>query len=165
MPLASPMPCRLLSSKRVRKNLDFNFPGCDRSAWDMGHWQLGPCIRSADAPYVYRSNKGEPWGGDDYWRSYEDMMRAELEEMEERRNSYANRERDVDESRLLVELDAELAIVPVNEGVRHDSAKRLLAKYAHMGIAHLLPSVPCPWTEPGWETEWANLTDWASRIC
>ena len=58
MPLASPMPCRLLSSKRVRKNLDFNFPGCDRSAWDMGHWQLGPCIRSADAPYVYRSNKG-----------------------------------------------------------------------------------------------------------
>lgn len=165
IPLATPMPCRLLASRRVRKNLeDFNFKGCDRTAWDRGHWQLGPCIRAAGAPYEFRVNEGAPWGGDDYWEAYDRMLREEEAENEERMHSYAATHREVDESRLLAELEASLQVIPVNQGVRHDSAKRILARYAHKGIAHLLPSVPCPWPEPEWDREWQNLTQWASAL-
>lgn len=164
VPLETPLPCDLLNCARVRSNIEWNFPGIDTSCAVRGHFQICACVREPGAPYRFMHNDGERWGGDAAWACYrrwkdeDDARNAALAE------AARNRPRLADDDTLLYELNYELSEVPVNAGVRHDSAKRILARYAHKGIAHLLPSVPCPWQEPGWEREWQNLTQWASTL-
>ena len=166
IPLKSPMPCDLLGCQRVRKSLMFNFPGTDQSCWDRGHWQIAPCIRSEGAPYRFMKNRGEAWGGDEYWSEYRKMYDEEKKRIEEMNAIKAARAVEVDRDQLVADMLAEFKVVPVGEGVRHDTAKRILAKYAHKGISAELPFVTCPWSDDEWQKgEWERLVTWASTLC
>ena len=167
LPLGASLPVEVLQSRRVRDNIfsaTFGFPGADPSCAARGHFQICPCKRTADSPYVALHNAGERWLTGQDVNMYRQWHVAEKAALEASLEAARNRPRIASDEDLLYELGCELEEVPVNQGVRHDSAKRILARYAHKGIAHLLPSVPCPWEEPGWDREWQNLTQWASTL-
>lgn len=57
-PLAEPIYIDWLVAP-VKEILHSFAPEADPTCWDRGHWQCLPCIRSADAPYVYEQHQGE----------------------------------------------------------------------------------------------------------
>lgn len=164
LPLKTPMPCRLLANQRVRKNLLWHFRGTDPSCFSQGHWQIVPCIRAEGAPYVHRKNKGERWGGDDFWEDYARWVQEDAEEERKRFEAAASRTVNVDRGLLLDGLRAELAEIPVGSGMRHEEVKRLLAKYIHKGVGDALLSLENPWpSDREWDREWSSLVEWFVR--
>lgn len=168
VPLAHPLPCRLLRNRRVRKNLLFHFPHVDESALHAGHWQILPCVREQGAPYIHRQNQGTlwgDWGGISYLADYERWV-VEDAAAEAMRAEEARRHRkEVDVVQLLIDMEEELRSIPVGSGVRYSEAMRILAKYAHRGLGDALLGVDCPWPgESKWEKRWPGMVDFASRI-
>lgn len=162
MPLASPLPCAVLRSQRVRKNLtEWHFPGADPTFSIAGHWQILPCIREAGAPYVHLQNAGDAFGGEEYWAEYVQWAAEEDAAYARKREAARARAKTVDKTALVVRLEEELADLPVGSGVRHESVKRLLARYVHRGLGEELFSISCPW--PDWEKEWTALVAWFVR--
>lgn len=164
MPLATPMPCELLESRRVKANLLWNFPHVDRCCMDRGHWQILPCVHAKDAPYMYLQNDGEKWGGDDVWSQYARMKADEDVEFALRAKEAREKAKEADVGQLLSDLEYELREVPVGSGVRYAEAKRLLAKYMHRGLGDAVLSVECPWDDRKWARQWPGLVRWASTI-
>jgi hypothetical protein len=164
LPLAEPMPCELLESRRVKNNLLWNFPNVDRCCFDRGHWQILPCVRAKGAPYMYLQNDGEKWGGDDVWMQYARMKADEDVEFAIRAKEAREKAKDADVTQLLADLDYELREVPVGSGVRYAEAKRLLAKYMHRGLGDAVLSVESPWDDRKWVRQWPGLVRWASTI-
>lgn len=164
MPLASPMPCYLLNNKRVRSNLMWHFPNVDESCIVRGHWQILPCVRAKGAPYLFTQNKvGLLWGGDDYWNDYARWVKEDEEEFARRREEAKANPKEVNVEELLQKMREELEQIPVGQGQRHSAAKRILTKYAHLGLLDVLCTVPCPWLDKKWEREWANLVSWVEE--
>lgn len=165
MPLETPMPMRILRSAKVRRHLmSFHFPGVDKSCFDRGHWQILPCIREPGATYVHLQNPGIKWGGDDYWEDMEKWCVDDERHYLEIQEANRQKERTVDQGKLLEELKYELAEIPVGSGMRHEEVKRLLAKYKHKGIGDALLSLENPWpSDRSWDREWQNLVDWFIR--
>ena len=164
MPLATPMPCYLLNNKRVRNNLLWHFPNVDESCTVRGHWQILPCVRAKGAPYLYYQHKdGALWGGDDFWGEYARWVKEDEEEFARRREAAKDKPREINPEELINNMLTELDAVPVGQGQRHSAAKRILTKYAHLGIADLLSSVPCPWNDKKWHREWYSLVAWVEE--
>ena len=164
IPLASPMPCYLLTNRRVKNNIVWHFPGIDECAADRGHWQILPCVRAKGAPYKYYQNKGSLWGGEDYWRDYARWVEEDKLEFARRAERAKELTREVNVDELLIELEGELNAIPVGQGQRYAAVKRLLAKYVHKGVGEAILSVPCPWSDKKWERQWPGLVNWASTI-
>ena len=165
MPLASPMPCAVLRSQRVRKNLTtWHFPGADPTFADRGHWQILPCVRAEGAPYVHLQNAGEAFGGEGYWAEYEQWAAEEDAAYARKREAARSRAKTVDKTRLLAELQYELSEIPTGCGVRHSDVKKLLARYVHKGLGDELLGLGNPWPQdPEWNKEWDSLVAWFVR--
>lgn len=165
VPLGAPLPCYLLQNRRVKNNLLWHFPHVDQCCFDRGHWQILPCVRAEDAPYVHIKNDGVAWGNAEWWAEYARWVKEDQEEFARRKEEAKEKLADVDTETLLHWMENELREVPVGAGVRYAATKRILAKYAHRGIGEILPTLPCPWTDKKWQKQWNNLTMWASTIC
>ena len=165
VPLADPLPCAVLRSRRVRRNLTtWHFPGADPTFAERGHWQILPCIREEGAPYIHIRNQGELFGGKEYWAEYENWAIEEDAAYERKRKASQARAKTVDQATLLEELKYELSEIPVGSGMRHEEVKRLLAKYIHKGVGDALLSLENPWpSDREWDREWSNLVEWFVR--
>lgn len=163
VPLRDPLPCYLLQNHRVKENIKWHFPGIDPSAADRGHWQILPAIRSKDAPYVHIKNEGVCWGSADVWAEYERWFHEDQEEFAKRLEEARNKPREIDPEELIQRMLDELNTIPVGQGQRHSAAKRILTKYAHLGIADMLCTVPCPWADKKWQREWDSLISWVEE--
>ena len=164
LPLATPMPCNLLQNRRVKANIMWHFPGVDPSCADRGHWQILPCIRAKGAPYLFAQNKdGELWGGDDFWAEYARWVQEDEAEFARRREEAKAHPKEVSVEELLWKMGEELDHVPVGQGQRHTAVKRILTKYAHLGLAGQLYGVPCPWPDKKWQREWDSLIMWVEE--
>lgn len=164
LPLATPMPCNLLQNRRVKANIMWHFPGVDPSCADRGHWQILPCIRAKGAPYLFTQNKdGELWGGDDFWAEYARWVKEDEAEFARRREEAKSKPREINPEELIQRMLDELNLIPVGQGQRHSAAKRILTKYAHLGIADMLCTVPCPWADKKWQREWSSLISWVEE--
>ena len=164
MPLATPMPCYLLNNKRVRNNLQWHFPNVDESCVVRGHWQILPCVRAKGAPYLFTQNKADKlWGGDNFWNDYARWVKEDEEEFARRREEAKLHPKEVNVDELMQKMQDELNMIPVGQGQRHSAAKRILTKYAHLGLLDLLCTIPCPWTDNKWQREWSNLVDWVEQ--
>lgn len=164
MPLATPMPCYLLNNKRVRNNLLWHFPNVDESCTVRGHWQILPCVRAKGAPYLFTQNKVDQlWGGPDFWAEYDRWVKEDEAEFARRREEAKNKPREINPEELIHNMLAELDAIPVGQGQRHSAAKRILTKYAHMGILDMLCTVPCPWDDKKWQREWSSLISWVEE--
>ncbi len=164
LPLATPMPCYLLNNKRVRNNLLWHFPNVDESCTVRGHWQILPCVRAKGAPYLFTQNKaGQPWGGDDFWAEYARWVKEDEEEFERRREEAKANPKEVNVEELLQKMQEELDQIPIGQGQRHSAAKRIITKYAHMGLLDVLCTVPCPWADKKWKREWDSLVSWVEE--
>lgn len=161
IPLARELPCDLLQNSRVRKNLAFQWPGVDESCFHRGHWQALP-IRAREGKYLWLQNPGKPWDFDldgyTRWKE-EDDREFERRAMEARLHP-----RTVDTQQLLFDMQSELAEIPVNQGMRFEQARHVLARYAHKGLGDELLGVPCPWSDRKWQQRWTNLVSWASTL-
>lgn len=165
IPLGTPMPCYLLQNRRVKQNLLWHFPHVDPCCFDRGHWQIQPCVRSNDSPYVHIKNDGIPWGNDEWWGEYARWVKEDQEEFARKKEAAKEKMEEVDTATLLRWLEADLKEIPIGCGQRYAATKRILAKYAHRGLGDILPTLPCPWTDKKWQKEWGSLTVWASTIC
>lgn len=165
VPLGAPLPCHLLQNRRVKANLGWHFPNVDTCCFDRGHWQILPAIRAKGAPYVHIKNDGQLWGNADMWGEYARWVREDEEEFARRKEQAQERIAEVNPEQLLHWMEEDLRQVPIGCGQRYNAVKRILAKYAHRGIADLLPGLPCPWSDKKWQKQWSSLTAWASTIC
>lgn len=164
LPLATPMPCYLLNNKRVRSNLLWHFPHVDESCVVRGHFQILPCIRAKVAPYVFAQNRdGELWGGDDVWEEYDSWVKEDEAEFARRREEAKAHPKEVNVEELTEKMIDELNMIPVGQGQRHSACKRILTKYAHLGLADVLCTVPCPWADSKWQREWDSLISWVEE--
>lgn len=164
MPLATPMPCYLLNNKRVRNNLLWHFPHVDESCMVRGHWQILPCVRSKDAPYLFTQNKVDQlWGGDSFLSEYARWVKEDEAEFARRREEAKANPKEVNIEKLTQKMLDELNLIPVGQGQRHSAAKRILTKYAHRGLADVLCTVPCPWPDKKWHREWDSLISWVEQ--
>lgn len=164
LPLATPMPCYLLNNKRVRNNLLWHFPNVDESCTVRGHFQILPCIRAKGAPYLFTQNKdGKLWGGDDFWADYDRWVKEDEAEFARRREEAKANPKEVNIDELTQKMLDELNLIPVGQGQRHSACKRILTKYAHLGLADVLCTVPCPWTDKKWQREWDSLISWVEQ--
>lgn len=164
MPLATPMPCYLLNNKRVRNNLLWHFPHVDESCTVRGHWQILPCVRSKGAPYLFTQNKVDQlWGGDDFWAEYARWVKEDEAEFARRREEAKANPKEVNIEELTQKMLDELNLIPVGQGQRHSATKRILTKYAHLGLADVLCTVPCPWPDKKWHREWDSLISWVEQ--
>lgn len=164
MPLKTPIPCYLLNNKRVRNNLQWHFPHVDESCFVRGHFQILPCVRAKGAPYMFAQNReGELWGGNDFWEEYARWVKEDEAEFARRREEAKNKPREINPEELIHNMLAELDAIPVGQGQRHSAAKRILTKYAHLGIADMLCTVPCPWADKKWQREWSSLISWVEE--
>ena len=164
VPMSREFPCELLESQRVRKNLEFLWPGCDTTCFHRGHYQLLP-VRNMDEPnarYVWHMNPGKPWEPEieiyTQWKAEEDAENAR------RRLEALKKYKEVDTTQLLVDLAAELREIPVGSGVRYAESLRLLAKYAHKGLGDAVYSLDCPWDDYKWQRQWPKMLEFAARI-
>jgi len=162
MPLKDPLPCAVLRSARVRKNLTtWHFPWADPTFADRGHWQILSCIREPGAPYIHIQNKGEAFGGKEYWEEYARWADQEEASYARKREAAKKRTVTVDKTLLLQELQYELSEIPTGVGVRHSDVKKLLAKYVHKGLCDELLGLGNPWPEDkNWDREWDSLVEW-----
>ena len=161
-PLKDPLPCTVLRSSRVRANLSkFHFPLADDTAFVRGHWEVLPCIRETGSPYIHIQNKGEAFGGQEYWDEYARWADEEDAAYARKREAAKKRAKTVDSAVLMQELEYELSELPVGAGVRHEQVKRLLAKYVHKGLGDELLGLGNPWPEDhNWDREWDSLVSW-----
>lgn len=164
LPLQSKMPCYVLNNRRVKANLAWHFPHVDPCCFDRGHWQILPCVRSKGAPYQYLRNKGELWGGDDFWKEYECLVKDDEIEFARRAEKAKELTKTVNVEELVSQLEDELNMIPVGAGQRYNRVKHLLAKYVHKGLGEAVLSVPCPWTDKKWQRQWTGLINWAATI-
>lgn len=164
LPLATPMPCYLLNNKRVRNNLQWHFPNVDESCVVRGHFQILPCVRAKGAPYLFTQNKyGQLWGGDDFWSEWARWVKEDEEEFARRREEAKSKPREINPEELIQRMLDELNLIPVGQGQRHSAAKRILTKYAHLGLLDVLCTVPCPWPDKKWQREWDSLISWVEQ--
>lgn len=164
LPLATPMLCYLLNNKRVRNNLLWHFPHVDESCTVRGHWQILPCIRAKGAPYLFTQNKvSKLWGGDDYWTEYARWVQEDDAEFARRREEAKANPKKVNVEELTQKMLNELDMIPVGQGQRHSACKRILTKYAHLGLADVLCTISSPWTDKKWQREWDNLISWVEQ--
>jgi hypothetical protein len=162
MPLKDPLPCDVLRSGRVKRNLTtWHFPGADPTFADRGHWQILCCKREPDAPYIHIQNPGEPFGGKEYWDEYAAWAAEEDAASARRLEAARKRTVSVDKTLLLQELQYELSEIPTGVGVRHSDVKKLLSRYVRKGLREELLSLGNPWPEDrNWDREWSSLVEW-----
>ena len=165
LPLATPMPCYLLNNRRVKGNLAWHFGHVDQCCFDRGHFQILPCIHANGAPYQYLRNKGECcWGGDEYWKNYEQWVKDDEIEFAKRAEQAKELSKTVSIEELVSDLEDELNAIPVGHGQRYNQVKHLLAKYVHKGLGDAVLSVQCPWQDKKWQRQWIGLVNWAATI-
>jgi hypothetical protein len=162
LPLKDPLPCNVLRSCRVRKNLaTWHFPGADPTFAERGHWQIVPCVREEGAPYIHVRNPGETFGGKEYWEEYARWADEEDAAYARRREAARKRAVTVDKTVLLEELQYEISEIPTGVGVRHSDVKKLLSKYVRKGLGDELLGLGNPWPQDKeWEREWDSLVNW-----
>ena len=164
MPLATPLDCSLLQNARVKRSLEFQFPNVDACCFDRGHFQILPCVRSRESPYIHRTNRGRKWGSPEQFAEFA-RWKAEDDLAFERRKEYARTHRkEVDVNQLLLELEYALKSIPVGSGVRYAKTKSLLATYVHKGLGDAILCVDCPWDDAKWQRQWPGLVRWASTL-
>ena len=161
VPLATPLPCELLTYKRVRQNLLFNWHGVDECCFDRGHWQILPA-RNPDGKYMYYKNKGERWVAD--IETYMAWKREEDEERERHMQEIAAHQDDKTQERIKNWLVDQLDQLECGAGTRYAKVKSLLAWAMHNGLGDAVLSIECPWLEDKWQRRWQNLIEWAYTI-
>jgi hypothetical protein len=113
---------------------------------------------------MFAQNKdGELWGGDDFWAEYARWVQEDEAEFARRREEAKAHPKEVNVEELLWKMGEELDHVPVGQGQRHTAVKRILTKYAHLGLAGQLYGVPCPWPDKKWQREWDSLIMWVEE--
>lgn len=161
VPLDKPLPCELLTCKRVKQNLLFNWHGVDECCFDRGHWQILPA-RNPDGIYTFYKNKGERWDFDlDFYRKWKAQEDAEREQ---RMKEIAAHKDDQTQERIKNWLVAQLDELECGAGTRYARVKSLLAWSMNNGLGDAVLSIPCPWEEAKWQKRWPNLLEWAVTL-
>lgn len=161
VPLATPLKCELLTCKRVKQNLLFQWHGVDECCFDRGHWQILPA-RNPAGQYKYYKNKGERWGITTL--IYEAWKREEDAEREKRMREIASHKDDKTQERIKNWLVSQLAELECGAGTRYARVKSLLAWSMNNGLGDAVLSIPCPWEDAKWEKRWPNLIGWAVTL-
>ena len=161
VPLDKPLPCELLTCKRVKQNLLFNWHGVDECCFDRGHWQILPA-RNPAGEYIYYKNKGERWDFD--LDSYRQWKAQEDAEREQRMKEIAAHKDDKTQERIKNWLVAQLDELECGAGTRYARVKSLLAWSMNNGLGDAVLSIPCPWEEAKWQKRWPNLLEWAVTL-
>lgn len=163
IPLAQPFPCELLTSRRVKDNIVWNWKGCDPTFADRGHWEILPA-RNPAGKYFFAKNPGEPWDFD--LGCYRLWKQQEEEERARRMVELANRHDDASQERIRAWLVEQLANLEVGVGTRYNRVKSLLAWAMNNGLGDAVLSIDCPWpTDNKWQKRWSNLIEWAATLC
>ena len=161
VPLATPLPCELLTCKKVRQNLLFQWHGVDECCFDRGHWQILPA-RNPDGKYLYYKNAGERWGITT--EIYKAWKREEDEERERHMQEIAAHQDDKTQERIKNWLVDQLDQLECGAGTRYAKVKSLLAWAMHNGLGDAVLSIECPWLDDKWQRRWQNLIEWAYTL-
>jgi len=161
VPLEKPLPCELLTCKKVKQNLLFNWHDVDECCFDRGHWQILPA-RNPAGKYSFCKNRGERWSADiDTYRQWKVQEDAEREQ---RMREIAAHRDDKTQERIKNWLVAQLAELECGAGTRYARVKSLLAWAMNNGLGDAVLSIPCPWEDAKWEKRWPNLIEWAVTL-
>jgi hypothetical protein len=95
--------------------------------------------------------------------SHVDHEKEDEAEFARRREEAKANPKEVNIEELTQRMLDELNLIPVGQGQRHSAAKRILTKYAHLGLADVLCTVPCPWPDKKWQREWDSLISWVEQ--
>lgn len=161
VPLVAPLPCELLTCKKVRQNLLFHWHGVDECCFDRGHWQILPA-RNPEGKYMYSKNKGERWRAD--IEAYRAWKREEDEERERHMQEIAAHQDDKTQERIKNWLVEQLGELECGAGTRYAKVKSLLAWSMNNGLGDAVLSIECPWLEDKWQRRWQNLIEWAYTL-
>lgn len=161
IPLATPMPCDLLTCKRVRDNLSFQYHGIDPNTFSCGHWEILP-VRNPAGKYFHYKNPGELW--EVTTEIYRAWKLQEDAERQERMKEIAAHRDDKTQERIKNWLVAQLAELECGAGTRYARVKSLLAWSMNNGLGDAVLSIPCPWEDAKWEKRWPNLIEWALTL-
>lgn len=161
IPLAKPMPCDLLTCKRVRDNLSFQYHGIDPNTFSCGHWEILP-VRNPAGKYFYYKNPGKLW--EVTTEIYHTWKLQEDAERQKRMLEIAAHRDDKSQERIKNWLVAQLAELECGAGTRYARVKSLLAWSMNNGLGDAVLSIPCPWEDAKWEKRWPNLIEWAVTL-
>lgn len=163
IPLAKELPCHLLESRRVRKALEFQWPGVDESCFHRGHWQILPA-RNPAGNYMFHKNAGKPWDFD--LEGFERMKAEEEAEFEKRRAEAMASMDEGTQDRVLHWMQQALPNVERGCGTSYTKVKSLLSWGMHNGLGDAVYLLENPWpADDKWVKRWPGLIRWASTLC
>lgn len=161
VPLDAPLMCDLLTCRRVKQNLLFNWHGVDPSFAARGHWQILP-VRNPSGKYFFYKNKGDRWSIDS--NLYRQWKEEEDAEREKHMREIAEHKDDKTQERIRNWLVSQLAELECGAGTRYTRVKSLLAWAMNNGLGDAVLSIDCPWDEPKWHKRWPSLLEWAVTL-
>ena len=166
IPLAKELPCHLLESKRVRKALEFQWPGVDESCFHRGHFQILP-VQNKENPnsrYEWYQNPGSPWDFD--LAGFARMKAEEEAEFEKRRAEAMASMDEGTQDRVLHWMQQALPNVERGCGTSYTKVKSLLSWAMHNGLGDAVYLLENPWpADDKWVKRWPSLIRWASTLC